>query len=88
MKITLDLPDDAGFAILSVIHGNNKVTTLHLDGTQIKHSNVYAFAGGCPIWCNFILSVIETVDNASEKEYATTNPRLQKYMGKYQKYNR
>lgn len=39
--------------------------------------NVYAFAGGCPIWCNFILSVIETVDNASEKEYATTNPRLQ-----------
>lgn len=50
--------------------------------------NVYAFAGGCPIWCNFILSVIETVDNASEKEYATTNPRLQKYMGKYQKYNR
>ena len=39
MKITLDLPDDSGFAILSVIHGNNKVTTLHLDGTQIKHSN-------------------------------------------------
>lgn len=38
MKITLDLPDDAGFAILSVIHGNNRVTTLHLDGTQIKHS--------------------------------------------------
>ena len=37
MKITFDLPDDAGFAILSVIHGNNKVTTLHLDGTQIKH---------------------------------------------------
>ena len=38
MKITLDLPDDAGFAILSVIHGNNKVTTLHLNGTQIKYS--------------------------------------------------
>ena len=38
MKITLDLPDDAGFAILSVIHGINRVTTLHLDGTQIKHS--------------------------------------------------
>lgn len=38
MKITLDLPEDAGFAILSVIHGNNKVTTLHLNGTQIKHS--------------------------------------------------
>ena len=37
MKITLDLPNDAGFAILSVIHGSNKVTTLHLDGTQIKH---------------------------------------------------
>lgn len=38
MKITLDLPDDAGFAILSVIHGNNKVTTLHLNGAQIKYS--------------------------------------------------
>lgn len=38
MKITFDLPDDAGFAILSVIHGDNRVTTLHLNGTQIKHS--------------------------------------------------
>lgn len=40
MKITLDLPDDAGFAILSVIHGDNRVTTLHLNGTQIKHSKI------------------------------------------------
>lgn len=50
--------------------------------------NLYAFAGGCPIWCNFILSVIDEIDAATEKEYAATNPRLQKYINKYQKYNR
>lgn len=47
--------------------------------------NVYAMAGGLPVWCNFMLAVIDEVDTTFAKEQKATNPRIQKYTAKYHK---
>lgn len=45
--------------------------------------NVYALSGGLPVWCNFMLAVIEACDTAFAREQKATNPRIQKYVAKY-----
>ena len=45
--------------------------------------NVYALAGGLPVWCNFLLAVIEEMDSTFAREQKATNPRIAKYMAKY-----
>lgn len=47
--------------------------------------NVYAMAAGLPAWANLLLSVMEECDTAFSREQKVTNPRLQKYLAKYQK---
>lgn len=47
--------------------------------------NVYAMAGGLPVWCNFMLAVMEEVDTAFAREQKAMNPRIQKYTAKYHK---
>lgn len=50
--------------------------------------NVYAIANGLPVWCNFLLAVMDEVDTTFTKEQKATNPRIAKYTAKYQKYRR
>lgn len=45
--------------------------------------NVYALAGGLPVWCNLILAVMDQVDSTFAREQKATNPRIQKYTAKY-----
>lgn len=47
--------------------------------------NVYALAQGLPIWANLILSVMDEIDTSFSREQKATNPRLKKYLEKYQK---
>lgn len=47
--------------------------------------NVYAMGGGLPVWSNFILAVIEEIDTTFAREQKATNPKIAKYMAKYQK---
>jgi len=47
--------------------------------------NVYALAGGLPVWCNFLLAVIDEIDTAFAREQKATNPRIAKYTAKYHK---
>lgn len=47
--------------------------------------NVYASAGGLPVWCNLVFSVIDLFDESVTAETAKTNPRLNKYLKKYHK---
>lgn len=47
--------------------------------------NVYAVAGGLPVWCNLIFSVIDLFDASVTAETAKTNPRLEQYLKKYRK---
>ncbi|WP_312280800.1 hypothetical protein [Oscillibacter sp.] len=48
--------------------------------------NMYAMAGGLPVWCNLLLAVMDEIDTAFTREQKATNPRVQKYVAKYQKY--
>jgi hypothetical protein len=47
--------------------------------------NVYAMADGLPIWCNLMLAIIDEMDSAAAREKKATNPRLKKYLEKYNK---
>ena len=47
--------------------------------------NVYAMAYGLPVWCNFLLTVMDEVDTTFAREQKLTNPRIQKYTAKYHK---
>lgn len=50
--------------------------------------NVYALAGGLPVWCNLMLAVMDEVDTTFTREQKATNPRIAKYTAKYQKYQK
>lgn len=47
--------------------------------------NVYAFAGGLPVWCNLMFAVMEEIDSGIVQEKTALNPRIQKYTAKYHK---
>lgn len=47
--------------------------------------NVYALADGLPVWCNFLMAVMDEVDTTFAREQKATNPRIQKYTAKYHK---
>lgn len=47
--------------------------------------SVYAWADGLPLWANFLLSIMDEMDDALAREKKASDPRLQKYMKKYGK---
>jgi len=47
--------------------------------------NLYAMADGLPVWCNLVLSVMDEVAAASEREMKRMDPRLAKYTSKYKR---
>lgn len=49
------------------------------------HMNVYAMASGLPVWCNFMLAVVDEIDAAISNEQKATGERLKKYTEKYQR---
>lgn len=47
--------------------------------------NVYALSDGLPLWCNFLLAVMDEIDTTFAREQKATNPRIKKYTAKYHK---
>ena len=47
--------------------------------------NVYALAGGLPVWCNLMLSVIDQIDTTFARERKLTNPRITEYTERWRK---
>lgn len=47
--------------------------------------NVYAVAGGLPVWANLMLAIIEKAEDALPKERAQTQAKIAKYTAKYHK---
>lgn len=50
--------------------------------------SVYALSGGLPLWCNLLLAVLDEVDSAFAREQKKTDPRIKKYLAKYEKKRR
>lgn len=50
--------------------------------------NVYALADGLPVWCNLLLAVMDVVGDNMDEQEKKTNPRVQKYLEKYKKYQK
>ena len=47
--------------------------------------NVYALAGGLPVWANLLLAVMDEIDDSFAREQKAMNPRLDKYLKKYKR---
>lgn len=47
--------------------------------------NMYAMAGGLPVWCNLMLCLIDNMNDTFTAEKKATNPKLQKYLAKFKK---
>lgn len=54
-----------------------------ISNTIFGDMNVYAIANGLPVWCNFLLAVMDEVDTTFAREQKATNPRVAKYTAKY-----
>lgn len=52
------------------------------------HVGVYAMADGLPVWQNLIFFILDKMDDTVIAEQAKTNPRIEKYTKRYQKYKR
>ena len=72
-KMRADIDDVFGDAVCDKLFGN---------------VSVFALAGGLPLWCNFLMAVIDKIDAAIEDEQKQASPRVAKYMAKYEKYKR
>lgn len=53
-----------------------------------RKQSVYALAEGLPLWCNFLMAIIDEVDAAVAEHQKLANPRVERYMAKYAKYER
>lgn len=49
--------------------------------------SVYALASGLPLWCNFLMAVIDEVDASVTAQQKLASPRVERYMAKYAKYS-
>ena len=47
--------------------------------------SVYAWADGLPLWANFLLSILDEMDDALAREKKAADPRLQKYTKKFKR---
>ena len=47
--------------------------------------NVYALADGLPLWCNFMLAIVDEVNDYSAAQKEISSPRLKKYLEKYKR---
>lgn len=47
--------------------------------------STYSVANGLPVWCNFMLAVMDEIDTTFAREQKATNPRIQKYTAKYRR---
>lgn len=47
--------------------------------------STFAAADGLPVWANLIFAIIDTLDGDFAEQKKRTNPRLKKYIAKYQR---
>ena len=47
--------------------------------------NLYATAGGFPVWANLMLAIYEEAESAMQGELSTREQRIAKYVDKYRK---
>ena len=51
----------------------------------IGNVHIFAISEGLPIWANILLALLEECDATAVIEQQKTNPRLEKYIKKYEK---
>lgn len=54
-------------------------------GKAFDGVGLFSFGDGLPIWANFMLAIIDQLDEGFNSAKALENPRLQKYIKKYKK---
>lgn len=47
--------------------------------------DLYAMAGGLPVWCNLLLALMDEMEAALARERKASDPRLRKYLDRYRR---
>lgn len=63
----------------------NEVFGMDICGALFGDMNVYSISDGLPVWSNLMLAIMDEIDTTFAREQKATNPRISKYMKKYQK---
>lgn len=50
--------------------------------------DVYALADGLPLWTNFLMAIVDEIDESLAAQNKMADSRVAKYMAKYAKYRR
>lgn len=58
------------------------------DGGEAHGISPSAFGDGLPLWLNFLLSVFDTIPDATAKQAKAMDSRVEKYLAKYKKYKK
>jgi hypothetical protein len=91
-----DALQEDGAALWASINARDAEMRQHIDSVFGEHTadgifpdvGVYALADGLPLWMNFFLAVMDEVDSVLAEEQKKANPRVERYMKKYEKYQR
>ena len=51
-------------------------------------TNVFAIADGMPLWCNFLMAIIDEIDVTTAGIQQQSNDRVRMYTAKYAKYTK
>lgn len=49
----------------------------------VGNMNIYAMAGGMPIWANLLFAILDEMDDTFTKEQKLSNEKIKKYTDKY-----
>lgn len=85
--------DVSGAELLALARERDKEMRAEIDavfgepvcGSIFGSQSVYAIANGVPLWCNFLMAIIDEADASVQSERKKTTPRMEKYMAKYEK---
>lgn len=61
----------------------NEIFGVDVCGALFGGMNVYALAGGLPVWANLMLTIMDEVDTSFAREKKAQSPRIAKYTKKY-----
>lgn len=57
-------------------------------GSLFHNVCVWAIAGGFPLWANFLMALVDEIDNNLVQEEKKSRERLNVYMEKYKRYSK
>lgn len=85
-----DIPDDELFGMVETLDKEmrgiiNDLFEQDIANTLFGGINAYSAANGAPVWQNFMMAIIDQLEDATKREQALADEKIRKYTQKYKK---